>query len=111
MHLPHRSCGRLNRPPDGRVVSGCETRTAQTELSQHNQLASTLGRGAAPPNPPAQPQDLLAPRVGPLLNGGCFAPPKPPVGCACVDAERGRRVWLGVAELVPEQRCTASSEV
>src|SRR6266853_2064003 len=83
MQLPHRSCGRLQRPPDRRVASGCKTRTAQAELlPQHNRSAATLGRRAVPPNPPAQPQDLLAAFVGPLLNGGCSAPPKPPVGCA-----------------------------
>jgi hypothetical protein len=38
----------------------------------------SLGRGAAPQNPPAQPEDLLASLVRPLLNGGCSAPPNPP---------------------------------
>jgi hypothetical protein len=38
----------------------------------------SLGRGRGPPNPPAQPQDLLARLVGPLWLEGAAHPPTPP---------------------------------
>src|SRR5437870_6529877 len=61
---------------------GCGRRECGRHGHSDSEWCWSLGRGAAPPNPPAQPQDLLAALVRPLLNGGCSAPPNPPVGCA-----------------------------